>query len=176
MKVQSRMSEVRRPFDFQSSPSGSGEPATKEAAPTAQAPPDWKFVLKFQRGETIYDPSDEQIARGIRSLRVVEGDSYCILSRRDGDYVQTICGANGFHVEWQAFHGGDWNKYDHFKAGYPEARDRRERCQKAVYGVPGFENELLHRNDATTIFLAFIHSGKGREQFVWRRMSDDELH
>jgi hypothetical protein len=165
-----------RRFGFEPSPSSPVEPATKEATPTAQAPPDWKFVLKFQRGEAIYDPSDDQLAKGIRSLRVVEGDSYCFLERRDGDYVQTICGVNGFHVEWRVFHGGDGNKFDHFKAGYPETSNRKERCQKAVYGVPGFENELLHRSDANSIFLAFIHSGKRPEQFVWRRMSDDELH
>jgi hypothetical protein len=136
----------------------------------------WRFEMKFQRGETIYDPSADQIASGLRSLRVVEGDSYCILSRRDGDYVQAMCGVNGLHVEWRHFHDGDWKKYDHFKAGYPETSERKERCQKAVYNVPGFANELLTRGDATTIFLTFIGSRAKPAQFHWRRMTDEEMY
>jgi hypothetical protein len=136
-------------------------------------PAEWR--LQFERGEVINNPTEAQISSGIASLRVVEGDNYCILSRPDGDYVQAMCGVNGIHVEWRTFYDGDWNRFRHTKAGRPALPRQDVRCQLPVHSVLGYDNELLGRRDARAIFLAFRRHEDRPTQYLWRPMDDAEL-
>jgi tetratricopeptide (TPR) repeat protein len=133
----------------------------------------YKLFLRFQRGETIYDPSETQVVDGIKSLTLVEGNSYCILERKSGEYVQAMCGVNGFHVEWCLWQDVAAKRYEQYKAGFHEPPGTKESCTKAKYSVPGYSNELLRRPDAKAIFLAFYRSEPRPGQYEWRLMKLD---
>jgi hypothetical protein len=148
-------------------------PQSKPKKQTRTTTQEYELVLQFERGETIYDPSETQVIDGINSLTLIEGNSYCCLERKSGDYVQAMCGVNGFHVEWRVWQDVAADQYEHYKAGFHEPPGTKESCTKAKHSVPGYSNELLRRADAKALFLEFYESKPMPPQYAWRLMTFD---
>jgi hypothetical protein len=157
---------------------GKGE-AKNEMPPRSKA----KLVLKVGEDTKHRDPSLELVHAVLRAL-VPVADSFVILERGK-NYVQTICGLNGFHVEQQEGFAKP-KRVDHFKAGRISEEMQEEPLQfgddyfadeddeASDLHIPGFSNELLQLDEILSLFSDFWHERPRSSEFVWRLFGDFE--
>jgi hypothetical protein len=93
---------------------------------------------------------------------------------RGKDYVQTIRGSNGFHLEQRETISLRPRRFEHRKAGRLEADVEAAVLELEDFPddpedfLPGFSNELLGLPDVMLLFADFWNGLPRSETFVWR--------
>jgi hypothetical protein len=95
---------------------------------------------------------------------------------RGKDYVQTIRGSNGFHLEQRDTISIRPRRFEHRKAGRAEAGvepailELEDFADDPADFLPGFSNELLEVPDVILLFADFWNGQPRSETFVWREV------
>jgi hypothetical protein len=141
-----------------------------------------KLVLHNGEKARFNNPSLEFVQEILCSLEA-GNDSFVILERGK-EYVQTIRGLNGFHVELQEYVSMKPRRSEHYKVGRNstqiQAADLEladdfftdEDTETGDPCLPGFSNELLERDEVIVIFSDFWHGKLRSGEFTWRAFGD----
>jgi hypothetical protein len=106
-------------------------------------------------------------------LSALEVGDFGILERGK-DYVQTIRGSNGFHIEQRETISLRPYRFRHCKVGLLEADVEPAILELEDFAddpedfLPGFSNELLGLLDVMLLFTDYWHGQARSENFVWR--------
>jgi hypothetical protein len=114
------------------------------------------------------NPTIEAIQEVLDSLDTGFGNSFAILSRGE-NYVQTLHGLNGFHLE---FRETLESSFVHYRVGRisdsSEPVEPMELQKSDDLTSQGFSNELLESQDVILVFSSFLHSQPRSDAFLWR--------
>jgi hypothetical protein len=95
---------------------------------------------------------------------------------RGKEYVQTIRGSNGFHLEQRETLSIRPYRFEHHKAGRiedvtePAILELEDFADDPEDFLPGFSNELLGLTDVLSLFADFWNGQPRSEAFVWREV------
>ena len=106
-------------------------------------------------------------------LSALEVGDFGILERGK-DYVQTIRGSNGFHLEQRETISVRPYRFEHCKVGRleddiePVVLELEDFADDPEDCLPGFSNELLGLADVLVLFADFCNGRPRSDLFVWR--------
>ena len=113
------------------------------------------------------NPTFEAVQEVLDSLDTGFGNSFAILNRGE-NYVQTLHGLNGFHLELRE---NMESSFVHYRVGrISDSGGLAELKKSDDMTSQGFSNELLKLHDVVSIFSDFLHGQPRSEAFVWREV------
>ncbi len=116
------------------------------------------------------NPTIEAIQEVLDSLDTGFGNSFAILSRGE-NYVQTLHGLNGFHLELRETTESTFVHYRVGRMSDSSVLIESVELQKSDdMTSQGFSNELLKLPDVMLLFAEFLHSQPRSDLFVWREI------
>jgi hypothetical protein len=128
------------------------------------------FVLLTEDNRMFVNPTFEAVQEVLDSLDTGFGNSFAILSRGE-NYVQTLHGLNGFHLELRETME---SSFVHYRVGRisdsSELVEPSELQKSDDMTSQGFSNELLELQDVISAFSDFLHSQPRSDAYLWREV------
>lgn len=127
--------------------------------------------LTTEGGFECDNPPARLVFSILSELDTGNGNSFCCLGSSGSNYVQTLHGLNGWHLEWRETKSRDIRQYRHYRAAKMIGSNRRRRLRKSDKFVSsGLERDLLNTEDVLQCFMAFLRAEARPDQFKWRRL------
>ncbi len=146
--------------------------ATNQPAPLPQTRPKPMpngLLLTNQAGLHRKNPPWTLVERVVRELDQGTGNSFCCLSASNNEYVQTLHGLNGYHLEWRVTGTGAAG-HTHYRASYPGGSKKRTLLVKHDYVNSGQQRDLIHLEDVVDTFRAFHNRSSLPPWLEWREL------
>ena len=116
-------------------------------------------------------PSKTLVLRTLSELDTGFSNSFCNLGSPGNNYVQTLHGLNGWHLEWRVTNPLNINRYRHYRASRKLGSNRARLLRKSDKFVSrGLERDLLSLEEVERCFLAFWSLAGRPAEFEWRRL------
>jgi len=129
------------------------------------------MTLTTEGGFRDNRPTPGLVRRVVNKLDTGQGNSFCCLESADHNYVQTMHGLNGWHLEWREPGRPDIRQYRHYRAASLVGSNRRRLLRKSDKFVScGLECDLLNAKEVEQCFLTFLRSEERPKDFKWRQL------
>jgi hypothetical protein len=126
------------------------------------------LVLTNEAGLRCDNPPWQLVDQVVRELDPGRGNSFCCLATPENSYVQTLCGFNGYHLEWRVPSATAPDGYIHYRAGYPGGSSKPFELKKHDCVNAGEHRDLIQLADVVEAFRAFHHGDGLPALFDWR--------
>lgn len=123
--------------------------------------------LETEGGLGLPDPPWHRVETALRQLDAGFGNSYASLSLGHANYVQTLRGINGFHLEWRIT-GDDVDEFLHYRAANPGGTCDLVRLRKHDAWNDGQLRDLLVLDQVIEAFRCFFDRKAPPQSLHWR--------
>ncbi len=103
----------------------------------------------------------------LESLDEGQGNSFAILSSAHNNFVQVLCGLNGYHLEWRIT-GDDLDEYIHYRGTNPRGLSFSQSLEKWDGCNDGQQRDLLSLGSVMDAFRAFFERKAPPTSLRWR--------
>lgn len=135
---------------------------------SSPAPNSNRLILTNEGGLKKLNPSWELIKTVIYGLDPGQGNSFCVLENSNHDFVQTLHGFNGYHLEWHESISNRDGYYQQFRASYPGGSIKSFELKKHDSVSPGNHRDLLPVEEVIEAFHSFYTTGGKPDWMNWR--------
>jgi hypothetical protein len=124
------------------------------------------MLFKDEIGRKQKNPPWSLVQYVIFELDPGRFNSFACLSVRGNNFVQCLCGFNGWHLEWRITDPS--GNYVHYRACYPGGSKKPFELKKHNHVNDGQHRDLLNLADVVYTFRSF-HQGQGLSPWLkWR--------
>lgn len=129
------------------------------------------LTLKNEARTCHKNPQWALIEQVIRDLDTGYGNSFCRLEAGAYDYIQSLHGFNGYHLEWSINSTTDNRRYILYRASYPGGSSEIVELRKHDgYANPGEHRDLLQIDAVLDAFRAFYRAEGKPPSLEWRML------
>ena len=132
---------------------------------------DLSYHLESENGTILEAPSTSDVVTFLEGLRA-EDNSFVILGRSDGCYVQTAGARTGLTIEWREVDG---EEFHHVVLGLGEPAEDAVTIECSVGEIEVGKHELLTATEAEEVFKQFLSEGTVPARFALRDMTHQFL-
>lgn len=125
------------------------------------------MMLETEGGLRLPEPPWHRVETALRQLDEGFGNSFASLSLGHANYVQTLRGVNGFHLEWRIT-GDDLDEFLHYRASDPGGASNEVNLRKHDGWNDGQLRDLLTLDQVIEAFRCFFDREAPPRSLDWR--------